>query len=142
MAKKSSGWNLQEMQDTLVKDTEQKITDGFEQIANGGAETFDEDKGGSDHEVKAATFTEDKAENVTKSHDPVVTSKARAFHKERKQDVLVHCPVSLHRKLKELKDLRWDEDGIRVNINDMVVDAIADWLDKQDGLTIKNRSYE
>lgn len=126
MAKKSSGWNLQEMQGTLVKDTEQKITDGFEQIANGGAETFDEDK----------------AENATKSPDPVVTSKARAFHKERKQDVLVHCPVSLHRKLKELKDLRWDEDGVRVNINDMIVDAIADWLDKQDRLTIKNSSYE
>ena len=32
MVKKSGGWNLQDMQDTLVKDTEQKISDGFEEI--------------------------------------------------------------------------------------------------------------
>ena len=34
MVKKSSGWNLQEMQETLVKDTEQRISDGFQEIAN------------------------------------------------------------------------------------------------------------
>ena len=33
MVKKSSGWNLQEMQETLVKDTEQRISDGFQEIA-------------------------------------------------------------------------------------------------------------
>lgn len=34
MVKKSNGWNLQEMQETLVKDTEQRISDGFHEIAN------------------------------------------------------------------------------------------------------------
>ena len=35
MTKKSSGWNLQELQETLVKDTEQNIEHGFESIRNG-----------------------------------------------------------------------------------------------------------
>ena len=30
---KKNNWNLQEMQETLVKDTEQRITDGFQEIA-------------------------------------------------------------------------------------------------------------
>ena len=34
MVKKSNNWNLQEMQETLVKDTEQRISDGFQKIAN------------------------------------------------------------------------------------------------------------
>lgn len=34
MVKKSNGWNLQEMQETLVKDTEQRISDGFHEIAS------------------------------------------------------------------------------------------------------------
>ena len=34
MVKKSNGWNLQEMQETLVKDTEQSIEQGFKEIAN------------------------------------------------------------------------------------------------------------
>ncbi len=33
MAKKNN-WNLQEMQETLVKDPEQRISDGFQAIAN------------------------------------------------------------------------------------------------------------
>ena len=31
---KKNNWNLQEMQETLVKDTEQRISDGFQEIAN------------------------------------------------------------------------------------------------------------
>lgn len=31
---KKNNWNLQEMQETLVKDTEQRISDGFHEIAN------------------------------------------------------------------------------------------------------------
>ena len=40
MTKKKS-WNLQEMQETLVKDTEQRISDGFQEIASeqGGEKT-------------------------------------------------------------------------------------------------------
>lgn len=35
MTKKSNSWNLQELQETLVKDTEQSIEQGFESIRNG-----------------------------------------------------------------------------------------------------------
>jgi hypothetical protein len=62
-----------------------------------------------------------------------VVRTARMFHKERTQDVLVHCPVSLHKRLKDLKDHIWDEYGERVNINNMVIEAIALWLDQQEG---------
>ena len=35
MTKKSNSWNVQELQETLVKDTEQNIEQGFESIRNG-----------------------------------------------------------------------------------------------------------
>ena len=110
MVKKSSGWNLQDMQDTLVKDTEQKISDGFEEIKQ-----------------EQSNVPSGSADTVL---EPVreITA-ARKFHKERTQDILVHCPVSLHRRLTELKNHRWDEYGERVTINNMIVDAIAQWLD-------------
>ena len=31
---KKNNWNLQEMQETLIKDTEQRISDGFQEIAS------------------------------------------------------------------------------------------------------------
>ena len=34
MVKKNNNWNLQEMQDTLVRDTENRINQGFENIAS------------------------------------------------------------------------------------------------------------
>ena len=105
MVKKSSGWNLQDMQDTLVKDTEQKISDGFEEIKIEAQQPLEP--------VREITAT-------------------RKFHKERTQDILGHCPVSLHRRLTELKNHRWDEYGERVTINNMIVEAIADWLDRKD----------
>ena len=113
MVKKSSGWNLQDMQDTLVKDTEQKISDGFEEIKQEQTKAPDASPSGSLEPVREITAT-------------------RKFHKERTQDILVHCPVSLHRRLTELKNHRWDEYGERVTINNMIVEAIADWLDRKD----------
>lgn len=38
MVKKSNNWNLREMQETLVKDTEQRISDGFQEIASASVE--------------------------------------------------------------------------------------------------------
>ena len=45
----------------------------------------------------------------------------------------MHCPESLHRRLRERKDHLWDEYGERVTINNMVIEAIALWLDVQEG---------
>jgi hypothetical protein len=134
MVKKSSGWNLAEMQESLVKDTEQRIEQGFEAIKKGE---------GKDTSGTGTTVTS----QATSQMEPVpavsaaasvpaqatVVRTARMFHKERTQDVLVHCPVSLHKRLKDLKDHIWDEYGERVNINNMVIEAIALWLDQQEG---------
>ena len=110
MVKKSKGWDFNEMQESLVKDTEQRIEQGFEAIKNGD--------GG------AVTQQQTKQDAVVRT--------ARMFHKERTQDVLVHCPESLHRRLRERKDHIWDEYGERVTINNMVIEAIALWLDQQE----------
>ena len=146
MVKKSSGWNLAEMQETLVKDTEQRIEQGFEEIRKGakGSGT-DAPKEGEDTQgtVPAVTSVSPVGEHaashqgqspsVPQAAQAMVVRTARMFHKERTQDVLVHCPVSLHKRLKDLKDHIWDEYGERVNINNMVIEAIALWLDQQEG---------
>ena len=121
MVKKGNRWNLAELQETLVKDAEEKISQGFEEIAEGakgsGPDATSEDMQEKDTSVPAQA---------------TVVRTARMFHKERTQDVLVHCPESLHRRLRERKDHLWDEYGERVTINNMVIEAIALWLDQQE----------
>lgn len=138
MVKKSSGWNLQQMQDTLVKDTEQKITDGFERIANGesqeaGAHTEDSP---SVVQPTASAYPQQGQSPSAPTVPQVITIQAtmRRYVKERKQDMLVHCPVSLHRRLLALKAWHKDELCEKINVNDMVVEAIALWLDGHDHL--------
>lgn len=63
---------------------------------------------------------------------PPQTTGKRMFHKERTQDVLVHCPISLHRRLTAYKTKVYDDSGQRVTINNMIVDAIAAWLDEHE----------
>ena len=125
MVKKSSGWNLAAMQETLVKDTEQRIEQGFEEIKKEVKET---------EKTTAPAVAENRRDMPSASvPQAAVYRTARMFHKERTQDVLVHCPVSLHKRLKDLKDHIWDEYGERANINNMVIEAIALWLDQQEG---------
>ena len=64
------------------------------------------------------------------SAKPDGVNTARKFHKEPTRDILVHCPASLHTRLSNYKMKRWDDLGDRMTINNMVVEAIADWLDK------------
>ena len=75
MAKKSSGWNLQEMQETLVKDTEQRISDGFQEIV--------EEQGGEKHQPSAL------------SHQP--------SEKEPTKGVQTYIPMSMYRRLNDIK---------------------------------------
>ena len=150
MVKKSSGWNLAEMQETLVKDTEQRIEQGFEEIRNGAKEpdtvvSSQNNKGTVSAGDNTRSAVADRPGETVPAVPHVsgvptasvpqaaVYRTARMFHKERTQDVLVHCPVSLHKRLKDLKDHIWDEYGERVNINNMVIEAIALWLDQQEG---------
>lgn len=145
MVKKGNRWNLAELQETLVKDAEEKISQGFEEIAEGakGSGTDAPKEGEKDTSGTGTTVTS----QATSQMEPVpavsaaasvpaqatVVRTARMFHKERTQDVLVHCPESLHRRLRERKDHLWDEYGERVTINNMVIEAIALWLDVQEG---------
>lgn len=75
MVKKSSGWNLQEMQETLVKDTEQRISDGFHEIA--------EEQGGEKHQPSAII------------HQP--------SDQEPTKGVQTYIPMSMYRRLNDIK---------------------------------------
>lgn len=139
---KKNNWDFHQMKDSLVSDTEQRITDGFEQIKQEQATRQD------GQEQSAATAVQYTAVSPQSSAAPaaqpsavgpqpqaIVYRTARLYHKERTQDILVHCPQSLHRRLTDLKNHLWDEYGERVTINNMAVEAIALWLDQKAPLT-------
>ena len=121
-----------------MKDTEQRIEQGFEDIRKEVKESGQGAKGSVTDAPSGAVAdrpgeTVPAVPHVSGVPQAAVYRTARMFHKERTQDVLVHCPVSLHKRLKDLKDHIWDEYGERVNINNMVIEAIALWLDQQEG---------
>ena len=122
---KKNNWDFHQMKDSLVSDTEQRITEGFEQIKQEQATRQD------GQEQSAAPATQAQPSVVGPQPQAVVYHTARLYHKERTQDILVHCPQSLHRRLTDLKNHLWDEYGERVTINNMAVEAIALWLDQK-----------
>jgi len=124
---KKNNWDFHQMKESLVSDTEQRITDGFEQIKQEQATRQD----GQEQSAAPAT----QAQPSPPAPQAQVYRTARLYHKERTQDILVHCPQSLHRRLTDLKNHLWDEYGERVTINNMAVEAIALWLDQKAPLT-------
>jgi hypothetical protein len=96
---KKNNWNLQEMQETLVKDTEQRISDGFQEIAN---------------------------EQQVGEHQPSAIS-PQPSEKEPAKGVQTYIPMSMYRRLNDIKLTR------RENIAALVAQAIALWLDVQEG---------
>lgn len=106
--KRKNGFDFDAVrQSPAVQVAEQEIVEGFEKMNQ---------QGGEEHPVPAAN-TDNR-------------NSARKFHKEPTRDILVHCPASLHTRLSNYKMKRWDELGDRMTINNMVIEAIADWLDK------------
>ena len=108
---KKNNWNLQEMQETLVKDTEQRISDGFQEIANednppliprGGREASP--RGG----LEGVAIGEGSEQEPTKG-------------------VQTYIPMSMYRRLNDIKLTR------RENIAALVAQAIELWLDVQEG---------
>jgi hypothetical protein len=110
MVKKSNGWNLQEMQETLVKDTEQRISDGFQEIASGQG---------------AASAPSGSAASVESVAVPQQPSEQQS--KEPTKGVQTYIPMSMYRRLNDIKLTR------RENIAALVAQAIALWLDVQEG---------
>ena len=108
MVKKSNGWNLQEMQETLIKDTEQRINQGFEEIA-------------TDHVPSGFPAR-------TTAPPAATVSEASASGKEEPtKGVQTYIPMSMYRRLNDIKLTR------RENIAALVAQAISLWLDVQEG---------
>lgn len=99
-------------QSPAVQVAEQEIVDGFEKMNQ---------QGGVEAPVQTPPSNTEDSNTV------------RRFHKEPTRDILVHCPASLHTRLTNYKMKLWDDLGERKTINNMVVEAIADWLDKIEG---------
>ena len=109
---KKNNWNLQEMQETLVKDTEQRITDGFQEIA----ESTTSVPSGSPASV----------ESVAMPSQPSAIS-PQTSEKEPTKGVQTYIPMSQYRRLNDIKLTR------RENIAALVAQAIELWLDVQEG---------
>lgn len=103
MVKKSNSWNLQELQETLVKDTEQNIEQGFKEIAN------DSVPSGSAASVESVAVPQQP-----KDAEPT-------------KGVQTYIPISQYRRLNDIKLTR------RENIAALVAQAIELWLDVQEG---------
>jgi len=115
MVKKSSGWNLQEMQETLVKDTEQRISDGFHEIASASAEPKPtENVGGEKHHPS----------DIIPQPSAIIPQPSE---QEPTKGVQTYIPMSMYRRLNDIKLTR------RENIAALVAQAIELWLDVQEG---------
>lgn len=93
------------MQETLVKDTEQRISDGFHEIAS--------EQGGE--------------KTQTSSVSP------QTSEQEPTKGVQTYIPMSMYRRLNDIKLTR------RENIAALVAQAIALWLDVQEGKAKVNK---
>jgi len=123
MTKKSSGWNLQEMQETLVKDTEQSIEQGFKEIAN------DSVPSGS----CVPSVASDQRSSAAASVATVLEASASGKVDEPTKGVQTYIPMSMYRRLNDIKLTR------RENIAALVAQAIELWLDVQEGKAQVNK---
>ena len=125
-------FNFEEVKEKAVRLADKHLEEGLEEIQEDAKDTS-----GTGTIVPSETAHMEPVPAVSAAASvpaqATVVRTARMFHKERTQDVLVHCPESLHRRLRERKDHLWDEYGERVTINNMVIEAIALWLDVQEG---------
>ena len=108
MVKKGNRWNLAELQETLVKDAEQKISQGFEEIK--------EDAKGT--EGSGTTVSSDGND----AQEPVPAASA-----EPTKGIQTYVPMSVYRRLNDIKLSRGE------TIGNLVAEAVILWLDVQEG---------
>ena len=114
MAKKNN-WNLQEMQETLVKDTEQRISDGFQEIASASAEPkATENIGGEKTQPSALSPQPSSIGPQPSEQEPT-------------KGVQTYIPMSDYLRLNTIKCHRGE------TIGNLVAQAIGLWLDVQEG---------
>ena len=109
MVKKSNGWNLQDMQATLVKDTEERIEQGFEEIK--------QEQGGVPSGSAAG------------SSAAVPDGSPSGSQQEPTKGVQTYIPISQYMRLSNQKLTR--PKGTTIAI--LAAEAIALWLDVQEG---------
>ena len=117
--KKANKWNLAELQDSLVKDTEQKIEQGFKEIAEQSSEA-----------AVAQQQTQQALEPVRDITAPAGRTDgavAAVTYQEPMQNINIPIPTSQHIRLKIISA------QTRQTMKDMVVQAIGLWLDVQEG---------
>lgn len=117
--KKANKWNLAELQDSLVKDTEQKIEQGFKEIAEQSSEA-----------AVAQQQTQQALEPVRDITAPAGRTDgavAAVTYQEPMQNINIPIPTSQHIRLKIISAQS------RQTMKDMVVQAIGLWLDVQEG---------
>lgn len=101
--KKSNQWDFSEMQDSLVKDHEKKISQGFEQIKNGQGT-----------EIPSPATANRQQQNQAKPQEPT-------------KGVQTYIPMSQYIRLNNIRAVRGE------TIGNLVAQAIGLWLDVQEG---------
>ena len=94
MVKKSGGWNLQDMQDTLVKDTEQKISDGFEEIKQEQSSASSGSPAGNSATVPDGSLTKEQS---------VASQSPSGSQQEPTKGVQTYIPISQYIRLSNQK---------------------------------------
>lgn len=117
---KKNGWNLQELQETLVKDTEQRIEHGFEEIKK-------EQSGGGDSPLTGDGHTGDSPSVTSATSQQGQSPSVQAKPQEPTKGVQTYIPMSMYRRLNDLKLSRGE------TIGNLVIQAIDLWLDVQEG---------
>ena len=113
--KKENGWNLQQLQESLVKDTEQRIEQGFEEIKK-------EQSGGEGTAKQEAAAPSAAPQSVPQVSQPKP--------QEPTKGVQTYIPMSMYRRLNDLKLSRGE------TIGNLVIQAIDLWLDVQEGTKV------
>ena len=110
---KKNTWNLAEMQESLVKDTEQRISDGFQEIKK--------------EKEQQATYRQSATAVLPLGGEPA-TAPQKQEEQEPTKGVQTYIPMSMYRRLNDIKLTR------RENIATLVAEAIGYWLDAQDAM--------
>jgi predicted DNA-binding protein len=131
MVKKSNNWNLQEMQDTLVKDTEQRISDGFQEIASASAEPKPtENVGGEKHQPSDIIHHTSSVSPQTSEQEPQARPQKPVKdikHMGDVKGVQTYITLDDYQRLSYVKIRRGG------TIANLVAEAIELWLDVQEG---------
>ena len=128
MVKKSSGWNLQDMQDTLVKDTEQKISDGFEEIKQEQSSASSGSPAGNAATVPDGSLTKEQS---------VASQSLSGSQQEPTKGVQTYIRMTDYQRLftqKMLRDMETSKNGgkAKTTLAILAAEAISLWLDVQE----------